>query len=314
MSDGIIVDTSPNMKAVDLGDGTFAYATVAEQAQDRGIATGGSNTTCADTTKSWIVNHYAGDTLEVVIAGVEYFGLIASNTATVITMGALGTGAIVTAGDPYKIKSAAGAEATIADGADVTQGTIADAVVVAGAAGTLSAKLRRVTTDIGALLGVSGAVGDATVAAGAVGTISAKLRRLTTDVAALLTGTILAAGTAIIGRVLPIATVETPYTGSGNMVVGTENIAPGAAYELTEIHLHLSAAPTTGTQNLVLTVDNGVAAAYDLVILTIDLVANAVTDLVVKPNTTLKAGDVVTAAWTNTDSRTYGLIFKHKLI
>lgn len=40
----------------------------------------------------------------------------------------------------------------VADGADVTQGAIADAAVAAGAAGTLSAKLRRMTTDIGALL------------------------------------------------------------------------------------------------------------------------------------------------------------------
>ncbi len=47
---------------------------------------------------------------------------------------------------------AAGGAATIADGADVTQGAIADAVVVAGAAGTLSAKLRRLTTDLNAAI------------------------------------------------------------------------------------------------------------------------------------------------------------------
>jgi len=45
-----------------------------------------------------------------------------------------------------------GGAVTIADGADVTQGAIADAVVAAGAAGTLSAKLRRLTTDLSALL------------------------------------------------------------------------------------------------------------------------------------------------------------------
>lgn len=43
-----------------------------------------------------------------------------------------------------------GGPATIADGADVTQGAIADAAVAAGAAGTLSAKLRRLTTDLAA--------------------------------------------------------------------------------------------------------------------------------------------------------------------
>ena len=148
MADEIIRNVIPNMKAVDLGDGTFAYATVGETAQDRGIATGGSNVTCIDTTKAWIVNSFIGDTLQVTVAGVEYHSLITANTANTITMNIIG--AVVVAGDPYKIVSAVGAAATIADGADVTQGAIADAVVVAGAAGTLSAKFRRLTADLGA--------------------------------------------------------------------------------------------------------------------------------------------------------------------
>lgn len=45
-----------------------------------------------------------------------------------------------------------GGAATIADGADVTQGAIADAVVAAGASGSLSAKLRRLTTDLSDLI------------------------------------------------------------------------------------------------------------------------------------------------------------------
>ena len=133
-------------------------------------------------------------------------------------------------------------------------------------------------------------------------------------VEALVVGTILAAGTAVIGRTLPLETVETPFTGAGNVVVGTHNITPGAAFKLEEIELHLSAAPTTGAQNLVVTLDDGVAAAYDLVILTIDLVANAVVDLVISPDKACKATDVITAAWTNTDGRTFGLKFKHQLI
>jgi len=108
--------------------------------------------------------------------------------------------------------------------------------------------------------------------------------------------------------------VETPFTGTGNLAVATNKIAPGAAFLLTEIELHLSAAPTTGTQNLVITLDDGVNAVYDLVILSLDLVANAVTDLVIKPNKRCKSTDVITAAWTNTDTKTYGLKFKHQLI
>jgi len=123
-----------------------------------------------------------------------------------------------------------------------------------------------------------------------------------------------AAGSNLIGKVAEPAVVETPFTGTGNLAVGTNKIAPAAAFKLTEIELHLSSAPTTGTQNLVITLDDGVATAYDLVLLTIDLVANAVTDLVIKPNKTCKSTDVITAAWTNTDGRTYGLKFKHQLI
>lgn len=46
-----------------------------------------------------------------------------------------------------------GGAVTIADGADVTQGAIADASVSAGATGTLSAKLRRLSADIGTITG-----------------------------------------------------------------------------------------------------------------------------------------------------------------
>lgn len=50
-----------------------------------------------------------------------------------------------------------GGAVTIADGANVTQGAIADATVAAGAAGTISAKLRRLTTDLAATQAAPGA-------------------------------------------------------------------------------------------------------------------------------------------------------------
>ncbi len=108
--------------------------------------------------------------------------------------------------------------------------------------------------------------------------------------------------------------VEVPFTGSGNLVVGTHKATPGANFKLIAIELHLSAAPTTAAQNLVLTKDDGVAPAYDLNILTIDLVANAVVNVVVKPDMLCKSTDVITAAWTNTDARTYGLTFKYEKV
>jgi hypothetical protein len=44
---------------------------------------------------------------------------------------------------------------TVADGADVAEGAVGDAVVDAGASGTLSAKLRRLTTDLAQILPAS---------------------------------------------------------------------------------------------------------------------------------------------------------------
>lgn len=72
-----------------------------------------------------------------------------------------GLGTILgTATNPLVTSSAAGGSAvTIADGADVAEGAVADAVVAAGAAGTVSAKLRRLTTDIGTLVTSMAATG-----------------------------------------------------------------------------------------------------------------------------------------------------------
>ncbi len=56
-----------------------------------------------------------------------------------------------------------GGAVTIADGADAAQGAVSDAAVTAGAAGTLSAKLRSVSRDIGAVSTGQGAVADAAV-------------------------------------------------------------------------------------------------------------------------------------------------------
>lgn len=58
-----------------------------------------------------------------------------------------------------------GGAVTVADGADVNEGSTADAVIAAGAAGTVSAKLRRISTDIGTLATNSAAKGQATMAA-----------------------------------------------------------------------------------------------------------------------------------------------------
>lgn len=95
----------------------------------------------------------------------------------------------------------------IGDGEDVVQGSLADAIVAAGAVGTISAKLRRVTqalADLETELALkadltetqptsladgadvtSGSIADDMVAAGAAGSISAKLRRISSDIDAV---------------------------------------------------------------------------------------------------------------------------------
>ena len=79
-------------------------------------------------------------------------------------------------------------------------GEIADAAVAAGASGSISAKMRRLTTDLASIMGkdfatqatlsaINTQIGDtdaALVAAGAVGSLSSKMRRLTTDLAVLM--------------------------------------------------------------------------------------------------------------------------------
>ena len=105
---------------------------------------------------------------------------------------------------------------TVADGSDTAEGAVADAAVVAGAAGTLSAKLRSISRDLIAnivlatgsnVIGgvtvadgsdvVKGAVADAAVVAGAAGTLSAKLRSISRD---LVANIVLATGSNAIGK------------------------------------------------------------------------------------------------------------------
>ena len=109
--------------------------------------------------------------------------------------------------------------------------------------------------------------------------------------------------------------IEEQWTGAGDLAVGTNYIAPAAAFKLVSVELHLSAAPTTGTQNFVVTKDDGTAAAYDMNLLTQDLVAGAITNLILLgDDNVFKSTDVITVAWTNTDVVTYGLTIKYRLV
>jgi hypothetical protein len=105
--------------------------------------------------------------------------------------------------------SGGGSAVSVADGSDVTEGAIADAVVAAGATGTVSAKLRAISRDIGTIATASatestaanqttqitaeqaiqatlGATTDAAVVTDANGTINAHVRGALVELIALL--------------------------------------------------------------------------------------------------------------------------------
>jgi len=177
-----------------LRDIEVALELTNEASVDTGIATGGSQTTVVDTAKSWETNCWKNALIEVIVDDVHYLRFAASNTDTTITIAALPAGKAVAAGDSYQCKipvhvtdierwggttltgrdisldlkaliddSIKGVLKTLGDIATgenlVTRvGETDDAVVDAGAVGSMAAKLRRLTTDLGALVTAMGEV------------------------------------------------------------------------------------------------------------------------------------------------------------
>ena len=107
----------------------------------------------------------------------------------------------------------------------------------------------------------------------------------------------------------------TPFTGSAAISAATAKIAPSAAFRLLRVEIHLNAAPTT-SENLVVALDAGDGADYDVVLAKQDLSAGSLTDFVALfgPGFEFESDDVITAAWTNTNTKTYGLRFVYELI
>ena len=87
------------------------------------------------------------------LSGVRFLKVRSGTSASPVNQGADRTLTLIltTNAEGGGSSSGGGGASTIADGADVTEGAIADAVVAAGAAGTVSAKLRRLTTDLDAV-------------------------------------------------------------------------------------------------------------------------------------------------------------------
>jgi hypothetical protein len=77
---------------------------ISEVSVEHGTATGGTNITLTDTTKSWGVNMWTGSIVEVDIGGIEYHREITGNTADTLTFDPLPGAIVVALGDPYDIR------------------------------------------------------------------------------------------------------------------------------------------------------------------------------------------------------------------
>lgn len=91
-------------------------------------------------------------------------------------------------------------------------------------------------------------------------------------------------------------------TGAGALA---HTLAPGRAFRLLEVRLHLSAAATQ--ENFTITLDSNEGAAYDFVFDTQAMAGLADHNYRPAHPAIFKKGDELDFAWANTDARTFGL-------
>ena len=97
--------------------------------------------------------------------------------------------------------------------------------------------------------------------------------------------------------------------GTGAVAIATTMTVPaGMTYQVISVSCKFSTAPTT-SEAFTITLDANAGAAYDTVLYTVDPSTTAVTSLVWQPEGPLylEGGDAVDVAYTNTDTRTYGV-------
>lgn len=97
--------------------------------------------------------------------------------------------------------------------------------------------------------------------------------------------------------------------GTGAAAIATSMTIPaGRAYRLISVSVKFSAAPTT-SESMTVTLNAAAGAAYDILLYTMNPSLLATTNLVWFPDRDLylQAGDAIDVAYTNTDTRTYGV-------
>ncbi len=112
-------------------------------------------------------------------------------------------------------------------------------------------------------------------------------------------------------EVVPAVGVPQYHRATGAAAIAS-TLAPGKAWQLESIRVHLSAAGGAGS--LTATLDSGAGTPYDLLILTQDM--TAVTDLIWAPERPMEfsAADELDIAWANAGTKTYGLEIVWKAI
>lgn len=88
-----------------------------------------------------------------------------------------------------------------------------------------------------------------------------------------------------------------------------------AEFKLLKVTCHFSAAPTT-SENFVLKLDSVAGVAYDTTLYSLNPSLSAATDIVFLPDGEMKfkTADELVVTFTNTDTRTYGLLIYYQLI
>ena len=97
--------------------------------------------------------------------------------------------------------------------------------------------------------------------------------------------------------------------GTGAAGISTSLTVPaGATYQLLSVTLKYNTAPTT-SEAFTITLDANAGAAYDTLLYTVDPAATAMTSMLWQPDEPLylEGGDAIDLAYTNTDTKTYGV-------
>jgi hypothetical protein len=103
-----------------------------------------------------------------------------------------------------------------------------------------------------------------------------------------------------------MANLQVSATGAAAVAL-SYTVPTGATFDLNSVTIKFSAAPTTA-ENLTITLDSALGAAYDVVLYKVDPSATSATSLVWQPDAPLylSGGDVVVLAYANTDTRIWG--------